>query len=389
MTVDLTFVCWSPSVCGSSRSYRQGDVRGARGGILRSMLHLKLRCLQVLALGVLVACSSTNARGQQSERLALSPPDQFLVDKETDLVAIVKVKRTESRWVILPDGDHFPLVVAESEMEQALAGSKAWSVGAAQSVVQYDYSDLIFERIAPPVIDGRRYVLWALTTTKGGEVPAVAPWTAHPQGFLQIRGRGDGEFVFWNGKSYSVSAIRDAVVAGRRLPLDQIVDPVRRLRVAGERMRHGDLGDEKAFIQGLLVNVLDPDGQAKKVEHAPKSGTSTDMFGMNQGEGQPHALWYTSLALLRDLGYNQKRRKIVVASLTPTAQTELSAITLTSALALVDLGSDAGREALIRGFETDSGAVSSDPPDQMTFPNRYPYDESSMTASAHALARLV
>jgi HEAT repeat protein len=352
------------------------------------MLRHDLRCFRALAVGLLVACSSTNAHEQQNERIAFSPPDQFLVDKETDLVAIVKVKRTESRWVILPDGDHFPLVVAECEMEQILSGSKAWPVGAAQSVVQYDYSDLIFERIAPPVIDGRRYVLWALTTPKGGEVPAVAPWTAHPQGFLQIRGTGAGEFIFWSGKSYSVSTIRDAVVAGQRLPLDQIVDPVRRLRVAEERMRRGDLGEEKAFIQGLLVNVLDPDAQAKKVEHAPKSGTSTDMFGMNQGEGQPHALWYTSLALLRDLGKDQKRRKSAVAALTPVAQTARPAIRLAAALALVDLESDAGKDALLRGFESDSGSISSDPPDQMTFPGRYPYDESSITASAHALARL-
>src|SRR5262249_13794871 len=210
---------------------RGGKKRGrwVDGVSFWSMLRPNFRCFHVLAVSVLVACSSINSRGQEKREIAFSAPDQFLVDKETDLVAIVKVKRTESRWVILPDGDHFPLVVAECEMEQVLSGSRAWPVGAAQSVVQYDYSDLIFERVAPPVIDGRHYVLWALTTPKGGEVPAVAPWTAHPQGFLQVRGRGDGEFIFWNGKSYSVSAIRDAVVAGQRLPLDQIVDPVRRL----------------------------------------------------------------------------------------------------------------------------------------------------------------
>jgi HEAT repeat protein len=315
-------------------------------------------------------------------------PDQFLVDKETDLVGIVKVKSSGSRWVILPDGDHFPLVVAESEMEQVLSRSKAWPVGAAQAVVQYDYSDLIFDRIAPPVIDGRRYLLWALTTPKEGEIPAVAPWTAHPQGFLQIRGTGEDEFIFWSGKSYLVRAIREAVVAGRRLPLDQIVDPLRRLRIAEQRMKRGDLGDEKAFVQGLLVNVRDPEGQAKQVEQSPKSGTSTDMFGMNQGEGQPHALWYTSLALLRDLGQGEKRRESVVAALTPLAQTARPAVRLAAALALVDLNSDAGQDALIRGFESDSGPISSDPPDQMTFPGRYPYDESSVTACAHALARL-
>jgi HEAT repeat protein len=341
-----------------------------------------------VAVGVLAACSATNAREQQSGPVKFTLPDQFLVDKETDLVGIVKVKRSESRWVILPDGDHFPLVVAECEMEEVLSGSKAWPLGGAQAVVQYDYSDLIFDRISPPVIDGRRYLLWALTTPKEGEVPAVAPWTAHPQGFLQIRGKGENEFIFWSGKNYSVRAIREAVVAGRRLPLDQIVDPLRRLRIAEERMKRGDLGDEKAFIQGLLVSVRDPEGQAKQVEHSPKSGTSTDMFGMNQGEGQPHALWYTSLALLRDLGEDEKRRESVVAALTPLAQTGRLKVRLAAALALVDLKSDAGKEALIQGFASDSGPISSDPPDQMTFPGRYPYDESSITACAHALARL-
>ena len=352
------------------------------------MLQPHSRCAPALALVILAVCSPTNAHEQQTQSGGFSLPDQFLVDKETDLTAIVKVKRTESRWVILPDGDHFPLVAAECEMEELLSGSKAWPVGATQSVVQYDYSDLIFDRIAPPVIDARRYVLFALTTPKEGEVPAVAGWTAHPQGFLQVRGKGDSAFIFWSGKSYPVAAIREALASGRRLPLDQIVDPVQRLRVAEERLKRGELGDEKAFVQGLLANVLDPVGQAKRVEQAPKGGTSTDMLGMNQGEGQPHALWYKSLALLRDLGEDEKRRKSVVAAITPVAQTARPAIRLAAALALVDLESDAGKDALIRGFETDSGPVSGDPPDQMTFPGRYPYDQSSTTACAHALARL-
>lgn len=351
------------------------------------MLHL-LRPLLTLAAVVLGACSGANAREQQRRSVAFSPPDQFLVDKETEVAAIVKVRNAESRWVILPDGDHFPLVVAECEMEAILAGSKAWPVGTTQAVMQSDYSDLIFERIAPPVIEGRRYLLWAVVTPKDGEVPAMTPWTAHPQGFLQMRGKAEAEYLFWNGKSYLVGAIREALTAGRRLPLDQIADPVQRLRVAEERIQRRELGDDQAFIQGLLANVLDPEGQAKKVEHAPKSPTSSDMFGMNQGEAQPHALWYKSLALLRDLGEDETRRSSVIAALTPVAKTARAPIRLAAALALVDLRSDVGKDTLIRGFEKDSGPISSDPPDQMTFPGRYPYDGSSTTACAHALARL-
>src|SRR5262249_17004963 len=99
-------------------------------------------------------------------------------------------------------------------------------------------------------------------------------------------------------------------------------------------------------------------------------------------------LWYESLALLRDFGKDQSRRPQVIAALTPLARTARQRVRLAAALALVDLGSDAGRDALIDGFTSDLADVSSDPPDQMTFPGRSPYDESSVTACAHALARL-
>jgi HEAT repeat protein len=219
-------------------------------------------------------------------------------------------------------------------------------------------------------------------------VPAVAPWTAHPQGFLQVRGSGAGEFVYWNQKSYSVAAIAKTLGSGRRIPLDEIADPVARIRVAEERLGRGDVGDEKAFVRGLMLNVQDPDGQAKRVARPAKGGVSTDTFGMTEGQAQPHALWYNSLALLRDFGKDAARTKAVVAALTPVARTAKPTIRLAAALALVDLGSDAGRAALVEGFEKDSGQVSSEPPDPTIFPGRYPYDGSSVTACAHALARL-
>jgi hypothetical protein len=214
--------------------------------------------LAIFVVGVLAAGTAISApEKQQTQSATFTPPAQFLVDKEAaDLAAIVKVKRAENRWVILPDGDHFPLVVAEVEMEQVLSGSQAWPVGVIQTVVQYDYSDLIFDPIAPPVIEGRRYILFAFTTPKDGGVPPLAPWTAHPQGFLLVRGQKNAEFVFWSGKSYAVEAIREALVAARRLPLDQIVDPVRRLRVAEARMKNSNRDDQKAFIRGLLIGTI-------------------------------------------------------------------------------------------------------------------------------------
>ena len=324
------------------------------------MSYSHLKRFAFITIGVLATWFSISAHGKQQEQPpSLTRPTQFLVDKEAaNLVGIVKVKHADIRWVILPDGDHVSVIVSECEMEQVLSGSQEWPARTTQTVTQYDYSDMIFEPISPPVMDGRRYVLFASATPKNSEVPRLSPWTAHPQGFLLVRGQKGGEFTYWNGKSYGVDEIRNALTTNRRLPLDEIVDPGRRLRVAEVRMKEGNLGDQKAFIHGLFMNVLDPEGQAKNVEQVPKTGAVADMFGMNQGSARPHALWYN-----------------------PT-------IRLAAALALVDLGSDAGREALIKGFESDSGPVSSDPSDRMTFPGRYPYDQSSITACAHALARL-
>jgi hypothetical protein len=195
----------------------------------------------MVIVGVCAAASSPHPPAQA---FAFTSPVQFLVDKETELAAIVVVKQAETRWVILPDGDRLPLVIVDCEMEEILWGSKGWPVGTTQSVVQYDYSDMLVVPIAPPAIEGRRYVLWASAPTKHGDIPRVAPWAAHPQGFLQVRGAGDDAFVFWNAKGYFVKAMRDALASGRRLPLDQIVDPTLRLRVAEQRRRDEDLRSE-------------------------------------------------------------------------------------------------------------------------------------------------
>src|SRR5207249_3961241 len=130
--------------------------------------------------------------------------------------------------VILPDGDHVALHLTDCEMADPFRGVEQWHAGSRQTVMQFEYSDLIDEPIAPPAIEGRRYVLWAFASAAHSEVPREAPWTAHPQGLLLVRGRGDREFVFWGGKSYLVSALRDAIQRGDRVPLDEIADPVRR-----------------------------------------------------------------------------------------------------------------------------------------------------------------
>ena len=335
-----------------------------------------------LVIVALATCATVGA-----QPVTFSSPDQFLVDKEADFVAIVKVTRVENRWVVLPDGDHLPFVVADCTMEEVLDGA-AWPIGGIDSTMQFDYNDLMFEPIAPPAIPDRRYILWALRSSTDGEIPLIAPWTAHPQGMLLIRRQGNQEFVFWNGKSYSVAGLRLRLRDSPPLPLDQIVDPVRRLRVAEARLERGKLGDEKAFVRGLLLNILDPVGQARRIERTSQGDSGAHPFGMSDEETRPHELWYSSLALLRDFGKKEGRQTAAIAALTPIARTARRRVRLAAALALVDLGSAAGREALITGFNSDSGEISSDPPDDMTFPGRYPFDNSSLTACAHALARL-
>lgn len=162
----------------------------------------------VLAIAACVPASA--------QPITFASPDQFVVDKDTDVVGIVKVTRVESRWVLLPDGDHVPLVVAECNMEEALTGATSWPVGTVASIAQADYSDLIFEPISPSAIQDRRYVLWASQLPSDEEISAVAPWTAHPQGMLLIRRRSNQEFVFWNGKSYSITALRQRITPTNR-----------------------------------------------------------------------------------------------------------------------------------------------------------------------------
>jgi hypothetical protein len=60
----------------------------------------------------LVAASSSILRPPRSmsfpqgaPALVLTLPNQFLADKKTDVVAVVRVKATESRWVIIEHGD--------------------------------------------------------------------------------------------------------------------------------------------------------------------------------------------------------------------------------------------------------------------------------------------
>lgn len=313
---------------------------------------------------------------------------EFLANREGGLAALVTVRAVERRWVILEaHGDHIPLVISECEMIEPLAGV-GWPPGARDVVMQFDYTEMISGAIAPPVMEGRRYLLWAEPSSASSELPAEAPWTAHPQGFLLVHGTGKSEFVHWIGARYSVAGIRAALKAGP-LALDEIVDPLVRLNVAEYRLARKDLGDPTRFLSGLLKVSRDPQSEAARVVQVKSAEPDADMFGMDAGEAQPHALWFKSIELIRGFAEFPKHRAQTIAALKPLLGVGPEHRRLVVALVLTELGSDVGREVLVRALDrSPNDEVSADPDGGMAFPDRFPFDCSVPAAAAHALARL-
>jgi hypothetical protein len=115
---------------------RRLGINNVTASAILIFLLLVPRRAATLLLVAIAACTSASA-----QPVIFSNPDQFLVDKETDFVAIVTVTRVENRWVVLPDGDHVPIVIADSTMDEVLSGT-AWPVGRTESTMQFDYNDL-------------------------------------------------------------------------------------------------------------------------------------------------------------------------------------------------------------------------------------------------------
>lgn len=338
----------------------------------------KVNATFLLVAGLALACERHSP--ETTTPPALSDPADFLADMNSDVVALVTVASAETRWVILPeDGDHVPIVLLACRVEEPISTPDGWPKGQTHSIMQFDHTPLIAAPMAPPAMEGRRYLVWANRVTEDTEIPAEAPWIALTSGVLLVRGTPSDEWVYWSGKRYSVASVQAAVARAKQLPLDQIADPARRIDVGRLRLARSAVGDVDAFIRALVPNIIDPDGQAKLAR--PRNDVEAH-------DARPHALWLQSLALLRDLGQDEQYRASVVAALEPIARTAPERVRLCAALALAQLGSDAGHDALVHGYEVDMGQVSSDTRDESFFPGSFPFDRSSKTACSYALALL-
>jgi hypothetical protein len=325
---------------------------------------------------------------------AASPPidpREFIGARDVEVVAIVETRDVERRWVILEsDGDHVPLVVSTCEMVEPLAGASLWPVGKRDSLMQFDYTEMISGPISPPAMPGRRYLLFADRSPAGSEVPAEAPWTAHLSGMLLLRGDPGQEFIYTNGTRLSLAGIRKALAAGP-VPLALIADPRVRLQVAERRLDKGRIGDPRSFLDGVVAVARDPEGQAKHARSEHRADEDRpDALGLLSGaDAHPYGLWVKSLELIEQYGEVPAQRDSAVAALQGLLGSVPESRRLGVALALVELGSDAGRDVLVHALARHAeGQVLQDPDSGLMFPGRFPHGESAPAAAAHALGRL-
>jgi HEAT repeat protein len=313
------------------------------------------------------------------ERIALSSPLEFLTDKESKVAGIVTIQRVETRVISEPETPHVLLV--QAQVDEVWRGGEVWQPHATVAFIQGEYWEPEGVPEAPAAIPGKRYVVWV--DPSDDRLQSLARWYARPRAVLLIRTDLANEFVYWRGTRYTVEGLREAITGDKRLSLDQILDPLQRLNVAYERINRGELGARAAFIHGLTLILEDPEGQARHVR--PPEDPSADDAPTESQQGA-HSLVDQSLRLLRALGRDDTCRPDVVRALTRFTVKTRPAIRLATALALAEIGSDAGRESLIQGFETHSDWHRKRLADQ-DLGDFYPRDGSA-AACSYALARL-
>ncbi|MCA9437961.1 MAG: hypothetical protein KC978_19405, partial [Candidatus Omnitrophica bacterium] len=182
-------------------------------------------------------------------------PGQFLASKESDLVAILKT--TSVRNVFLLDEDITPALVSECVMEEAIDGSKSWPSGTKQTLAQWDACSSPMDPAAPPILEGRRYLVWAHRTPNGLSNVSF-DWFALPDGCFLIRDHPKGAFIYWEGNCYLVAEIRKSLgsIGGQDLPREH--EP----NVASEK-------SNSPYTQGFSQKASD-------VEESPKGSPPVD-----------------------------------------------------------------------------------------------------------------
>ncbi len=325
-----------------------------------------------------------HSRGEE----VYSPVEQFIVDKPTDLVAIVSVDSIENCWAQI-EGDMIPFISSKCTLVEQISGDKTWPKDASQTILHSDCSSMIQTALAPPPVKGRKYFLWASSIKPEEKIKEIdADWIAHPQGFFLLRGADDNEFIYWDQKRYSLADLRRALTNESTVGLDKIEDPVKRMKVAEQRIDQRKISEVDAMIRGLVINVQDPEGQAKLSGKPGKSDVEEDLEFFGEGDNQPHYIWFRSISLLRDLGKLDKCREKVIQALIPFLSHKRPKVQFVSALALADLGDDHGKNILLKSLSDEPEVVSADTDSPMTFYGHFQYDDSTVMASAYALGKL-
>lgn len=317
-------------------------------------------------------------------------PKQFLIDFEgMDLVAITQVEKVEYRWIILEDGDHVPVKLITCKMIENIRSPVDWPVGITRKVIHMDYTNLANAPIAPPPIIGRKFILWGSSTAyeDSSTTKIKADFWLHPQGLFLIRGRDEGQYVYWNKRAYLLEDIRQNEKKGLLIPLDQIKDPLKRIEVAQSRLEQDNLGDVNSFVEGLMLCLRNPKEQAQHVGKQIGAEPADEFFG-SRDKASPFQLWYESLFLLKELGSNPTHKQKAVSALQPLVLEPDRNISLTVSIVLAEFGSGVGKKALIKNLNSEKIDLSQDPDGNMSFPGRMKYDDSSIAASAYSLGLL-
>jgi hypothetical protein len=354
---------------------------------IKSLPHIVIT-LSLLLL--VISCTSQPLKEQKNQK-SFDLPTQFLIDFEgMDLVAVTQVEEVEYRWIILEDGDHVPVKLIQCKMIENIRSQPDWPVGTTRQIVHMDYTSLVGSPISPPPIIGRKFLLWGTSIGDNEDISQlniVADFWLHPQGLFLIRGNDEGQYIYWNKKSYSLDEIRQNEINESLVPLDQIKDPLKRIEVAKSRLNNEHLGDTSSFVEGLMLNLRNPEEQAQLIEKLIESEPTDGLMNF-RNKTSPFQLWYESLFILKKLADNPSYKQSVVNALQPLVSSSDNNIRLTVSIVLAELDNSAGQKILSESLNSEKINLSQEPGGKTSFPNRMKYDYSSVAASAYSLGLL-